>query len=195
MTVRPGRVLTLAGPEVGAEKMRLRLQIRGPRLSSVPGRHAVARWSACGGIFTRGDDRAASRAPPSSPPLSGAHVMRLADECATDVLPGRRRLRQRHSSAEREHGAAGNRVERFLAASSVHASWLPRGSLSVLSRRRMLRRVTDYSLRRRESASGNRFPACSAGAVRTDRRAWPAQHPQSEALIKDVGSRRVLRSF
>ena len=80
MTVRPGRVLTLAGPEVGAEKMRLRLPIRGPRLSSVPGRHAVARWSACGGIFTRGDDRAASRAPPSSPPLSGAHTRRLADE-------------------------------------------------------------------------------------------------------------------
>jgi len=35
LTVRPGRVLTLAGPEVGAEKMRLRLPIRGPRLSSV----------------------------------------------------------------------------------------------------------------------------------------------------------------
>jgi len=58
LTVRPDRVLTLAGPEVGAEKMRLRLPIRGPRLSSVPGRNAVARWS------------------------------------------GRRRLRQRHSSAE-----------------------------------------------------------------------------------------------
>jgi hypothetical protein len=86
LTVRPGRVLTLAGPEVGAEKMRLRLQIRGPRLSSVPGRHAVARWSACGCIFTRGDDRAASRAPPSSPPLSGAHAMRLAEDRATDVL-------------------------------------------------------------------------------------------------------------
>jgi hypothetical protein len=100
LTVRPGRVLTLAGPEVGAEKMRLRLPIRGPRLPSVPGRHAVARWSACGGIFTRGDDR------------------------ATDVLPGRRRLRQRHSSAEGEHGAAGNRVQRFLAASSVRAFWL-----------------------------------------------------------------------
>ena len=110
MTVRPGRVLTLAGPEVGAEKMRLRLPIRGPRLSSVPGRHAVARWSACGCIFTRGDDRAASRAPPSSPPLSGAHTLRLADERATDALPGRRRLRQRHSSAEGAHGAAGNRV-------------------------------------------------------------------------------------
>jgi len=96
LTVRLGRVLTLAGPEVGAEKMRLRLPIRGPRLSSVPGRHAVARSSACGGIFTRGDDRAASRAPPSSPPLSGAHAMRLADDRATNVLPGRRRLRQRH---------------------------------------------------------------------------------------------------
>jgi len=100
LTVRPGRVLTLAGPEVGAEKMRLLLQIRGPRLSSVPGRHDVARWSACGCIFTRGDDRAASRAPPSSPPLSGAHAMRLAEERATDVLPGRRRLRQRHTRAE-----------------------------------------------------------------------------------------------
>ena len=133
MTVRPGRVLTLAGPEVGAEKMRLRLPIRGPRLSSVPGRHAVARWSAYGGIFTRGDDRAASRAPPSSPPLSGAHARRLAEARATDVLPGRRRLRQRHSSAEGEHGAAGNRVERFLAASSVHAFWLPRAIPTALS--------------------------------------------------------------
>ena len=100
MTVRPGRVLTLAGPEVGAEKMRLRPQIRGPRLSAVPGRHAVARWSACGGIFTRGADRAASRAPPSSPPLSGAHGRRLADECATDVLPGPAGVRGPHRTPQ-----------------------------------------------------------------------------------------------
>jgi len=131
--VRPGRVLTLAGPEVGAEKMRLRLPIRGPRLSSVPGRHAVARWCACGCIFTRGDDRAASRAPPSSPPLSGAHARRLAEDRATDVLPGRRRLRQRHTTAEGEHRAAGNRVERFRAASAVHAFWLPRAIPTALS--------------------------------------------------------------
>ena len=95
-------------------------------------RNAVARWSACGGIFTRGDDRAASRAPPSSPPLSGAHARRLADNRATDVLPGRRRLRQRHTRAEGEHGAAGNRVERFLAASSVRAFWWRRGRSSTL---------------------------------------------------------------
>src|SRR6476619_6261373 len=33
--------------------------------------------------FTGGADRAASRAPPSSPPLSGAHAMRLADARVT----------------------------------------------------------------------------------------------------------------
>ena len=188
MTVRPGRVLTLAGPEVGAEKMRLRLPIRGPRLPAVPGRHAVARWSACGCIFTRGDDRAASRAPPSSPPLSGAHTRRLADARATDVLPGRRRLRQRHTSAEGEHGAGGNRVERFLAASSVRACWWRRGRSSNLSRGRTEPRVTSYSPRHRKRMSGNRFPACSAAPTGPAGVRGPQSTPQSQALIKDVGS-------
>ena len=82
-------------------------------------------------------------------------------------LSGGRRLRKRHITAKQEIGWS-----ETSAASSVLAFSLARVTTGNLSR------VTDVAASQpllaacRQSTSGSRFPACSAGAGRNGRRAW-----------------------
>ena len=127
-------------------------------------------------VFIAFVDRAASRARRRHRRCPGGRASR----CHAG-LPGRRRLRKRHITAQQEIGWS----EAF-AASSVPAFELSRVTTDNSSR------VTDVAARQRllaagrQGASGSRFPACSAGADRYGRPAWPATH--RGALIRYGGS-------
>jgi hypothetical protein len=187
-TIATGSGVTLAGPEVGRGKNAPPAADPRPTFTYRGGRAAVARWTASGRIFTRCDDRAASRAPPSSPPLPGRGCQRArgrpchgrpAGPAAPAPAPPHCGVGTRRS---RKSGGAIPRGEfrpRVLVAASHPDRFEPRDgcrAASTLTRRGVVRVRAEADFRRAAPAPSG-----------TGRRAWLASPPwRSHALSKDL---------
>jgi hypothetical protein len=145
----------------------------------IRGRHPAC-VSACKPVVT------ITRSAPRAPHHDSRRPAVVTTAAWVSRVPATQGCRAGGACASATRRGAGNRVKR-----GFHGEFRPRVP-DVVNQLRQFEPRDGWAAKqlllaaRRESASGSRFPACSAGADRNGRRAWPASRRRT--LIRYVGS-------